>query len=139
MTEAIAYTLLTDRLKLAAAAVDLPVAFKDVSFPAQGLGAKPSEYLEVDFFPNDPTNRMLGKGREMFPGIFQVQLVTTEQVGVAPRYETARQVADFYVKGEVLFGEGAKIKVSKKPAIASALRDNGETRIPITVEYEFFA
>lgn len=137
--EDLAYYLLTERLKAAAQAVSLVVAFKDVTFPADGVSEKPEEYLEVGFFPNEPSNRMVNSGRERFQGIYQITLITTEQIGLEPRLKTARQVADFYVKGESLFGEGGKITISKKPAIGPALRDDGVLRTPITVEYQFFA
>lgn len=137
--EALAYSVLTERLKTAAAAVNLPVAYADVTFPAEGVDTKPSEFLEVAFFVNDPSNRALGSGNERFPGVYQVTLVTVERVGLEPRLEIARQVADFYVKGETLFGATGKVKISKKPYLAGVLRDGGELRIPITVEYEFFA
>lgn len=134
MNEAQAYTLLVERLKVAAEAVNLEIAFKDVEF-----SQPPEEYLLVDYFPNEPSNRMISSGRERFVGIFQIMLVTTEQIGAEPRYETARQVADFYVKGESLFGAAGKIKIFKKPWLANAMRDDKNLRIPITVEYEFFA
>lgn len=137
--DALAYNLLTERLKVAAAAVTLPVAFADVTFPADGVSEKPDEYLEVAFFPNTPSNRAIGSGNERFPGIYQITLVTVERIGLEPRLEIARQVADFYVKGETLFGVGGKIKISRKPYLAGVLRDGGELRIPVTVEYEFFA
>jgi hypothetical protein len=137
--EALAYNLLTERLKVAAAAVALPVAFADVTFPADGVSEKPDEYLEVAFFVNDPSNRAISSGNERFLGIYQVTLVAVERRGLEPRLEIARQVADFYVKGETLHGSNGKVKITKKPYLAGTLRDGGELRIPVTVEYEFFA
>lgn len=136
MTEAEAYSILTEVLKTAAVAANLPIAFADVVFEAD---SKPDLYLEVAFFPNDPGNAAVAKGRERFMGIYQVTLVSVEREGLAPRLEIARQVANFYVKGEKHYSGTGYVKIAKVPAIAPPLRDEQSLRTPISVEYEYFA
>lgn len=139
MSEALAYQKMVDILKVAVIDLGLDVAYADVTYPALGVNQKPSAYLEVSFFVNDPTNFALGNSRERTPGIFQVTLITSEQEGLAPRLEMARQVANYYVKGSKHHWDGGYVKISKRPALAGPLRDGDILRTPISVEYEFFA
>jgi hypothetical protein len=134
-TDAIIMDLLLG--KLAALTPALPIAYPGVNFPPNG-GTKPDSYLQATFVPNRTITRTVGSGHQQHIGILQISVWWKAGAGITKPLDVADRIIKHFAKGTVLQGQGIKVKIGRKPYVASPLQDVGYVQVPVSVEYVSF-
>lgn len=113
----------------------LPVAWPNITF-TPGTGP----YLRVDHLPN-ATTRFLLKGSDphLRQGILQLTVVAPLRQGPSPGTKLAGAVAAHFPADLALFSGGIKVRISKAPSIAPAMKTDVSWDVPVSVTYECFA
>ncbi|MDO6966985.1 phage tail terminator-like protein [Rhizobium alvei] len=116
----------------------LQIAMPGIDFPAAGQ-AKPGNYLQASFLPNDTTNTELGAGQEQHRGIMQVSVYWKNGVGLIKPLEAADRIIDHFAKETKLYKDGLKIVIDRKPYAAPPLQETDRVHVPVTVRYHAFS
>lgn len=113
-----------------------PVAWPNVNFTAPSS----KRYLRVSHLPNT-TDRLYIGSREphQHQGILQVMVVAPLNSGEAAPRAIAAAVADHFPADLRLTSGGVKVRITKRPDIASALTTDTELQIPVSIRYEAHA
>lgn len=92
-------------------------------------------YLSVSHLPNGFAFEGLSSGRT-YQGILQITLVEpTGRAGIKPQ-DDAGGIASHFSKNTKLFGSGVVVTITKNPKTGQSFPGDGETRTPITIEYQ---
>lgn len=137
-TDATILAALLDHLGTLTFTPALQIAMPGIDFPAAGQ-AKPDNYLQAAFLPNDTTNTELGAGQEQHRGILQVSVYWKKGVGHIKPLEAANRIITHFTKGTTLHKDGLKIVIDRKPSAASPLQETDRVQVPVTVRYHAFA
>ncbi|WLS01744.1 phage tail terminator-like protein [Shinella oryzae] len=137
-TDATILAALLDHLGTLSFTPALQIAMPGIDFPAAGQ-AKPDNYLQAAFLPNDTTNTELGAGQEQHRGILQVSVYWKKGVGHIKPLEAANRIINHFAKGTTLHKDGLKIVIDRKPYAASPLQETDRVQVPVTVRYHAFA
>lgn len=137
-TDATILAALLDHLGALSFTPALQIAMPGIDFPAAGQ-AKPDNYLQATFLPNDTTNTELGAGQEQHRGILQVSVYWRKGVGHIKPLEAADRIINHFAKGTTLHKDGLKIVIDRKPFAASPLQETDRVQVPVTVRYHAFA
>lgn len=96
-------------------------------------------YLRVSHLPNTTDRLYQGKnGSHRHQGILQVLVCGALNSGEAAARETAGIIANHFPPGLALHIGHAKVKVTKRANIASALITDTEIQIPVSISYRSF-
>lgn len=128
-------TALFARMALLVLAPALPVAWPNVAFTPPS----PRRYLRVSHLPNTTDRLYQGqKGSHRHQGILQVLVCHPLNSGETAAREIAGTVASHFPAGLKLYSGEAKVKITKRADIASALTTDTEIHIPVSIAYRSF-
>lgn len=113
-----------------------PVAWPNVSFTPPPN----KRYLRVTHLPNTTARLFINSsGKHRHEGILQVTVCAALNSGEAVGREIAGQVASHFAVDARLLANGVSVRITKRPAVASALITDTEIQIPANISYECFA
>lgn len=117
----------------AATITQLPLVYREIP------GEKPTEYIEVDFIPNE-SNRIGLKGSDAMDNMGLYQLSVCKRHG---QYEVvyralAETIAAYFPADTALTFGGTRVEVIKTE-VGRGLPDGPHWRIPVTVYYRAIA
>lgn len=135
-TQARALKALCDKLAALTFSPVLSVAYPGVTFPAQG-GAKPDNYLEVTFLPNQTRQITLGTDPQQVLGLFQVAVMWKAGQGIIKPLDIAASIINHF-NGAVLFENDCRVTVTQAPWAAAPIQETDRVKIPVTIPYQAF-
>lgn len=135
-TQGRALEALCDKLAALVLSPVLPIAYPGVTFPAQGA-AKPDNYLEVTFLPNQTRQVTLGADPQQVLGILQISVMWKSGQGFIKPLDIAASIISHF-KGAVLFKNGCRITVTQEPWASGPIQETDRVKIPVSIPYQAF-
>lgn len=114
---------------LANSALGIPIAWPGTNFTPPSSG----QWLEVSFFPNEPTENGIPDSSSVMPrGNFQVAVVDRPGAGVVAMTKTANDIQALYARGTVLVDP---VRIQRTPYQMQLIKEDDRMMIPVTVPY----
>lgn len=94
-------------------------------------------YLIAQVLLNDPITRGVSDQSARLQGILQITVASpiTRDEGVVPGIEAAGLVAQHFKKGIVMDEEGVRVRIIRRPTVASPFPDGAILRTPVTIPF----
>jgi len=112
---------------------NLAITMPDV-IPPWGAGDAPDRYLSISLFDNRPAWEAIGPGK-LDQGLMQISVVWPRNNGPIEIRTAVQAVLDHFPKALLMRQGTACVKVSGEPWAASALVEESQTMIPVTVPW----
>lgn len=117
--------------KLATIASNLSTAFENVAFtPVEG-----TPYQRVRILPAQPENPTLGDGYYREVGFFEIILFYPLNKGRGAAQAKAEAIKSHFYRGLSMTEGGLVVKVMRTPIIGSAIQDDKNYVLPISINY----
>jgi GH25 family lysozyme M1 (1,4-beta-N-acetylmuramidase) len=114
----------------------LKVAYPNVAFPKSG-DTKPATYLDAHQL-RGPTEGVGISAWDEHQGIWQIDVVYSEQDGLGKPTEIADSVAEWFKRGTRLTNGSVRVDIDEPPQIAAPVVDGSYTRTPVSIRYRVF-
>lgn len=135
-TQARVLKALCDKLAALTFSPVLTVAYPGVTFPAQGA-AKPDNYLEVTFLPNQTRQVTMGTDPQQVLGILQVSVIWKAGQGFIKPLDIAASIISHF-RGAVLLENDCRVTVTQEPWAAAPIQETDRVKIPVSIPYQAF-
>jgi hypothetical protein len=117
--------------KLATIASNLATAYENVSYsPVEGI-----PYQRVRLLPAAPENPTLGDGYYREVGFFEIILFYPINKGRGAAQLKAEAIKAHFARGLAMTESGLTVKVMRTPIVGSAVQDDKNYILPISINY----
>jgi hypothetical protein len=112
-----------------------------IQWPGEALDAMPEDrkFIEIIHLPNE-TSRLLIKGSlpHRYYGIFQPTLHWPIKKGELEMYEQAGLIAAHFPADQKMYYNGVRVRSLKRPTVETAVIEDSDNLVAVTVEYESY-
>lgn len=110
-----------------------PVSWPNVNFTPPAS----KKYLRVTHFPNTTDSGFVSNtSTDEHKGILQITVCAPLNSGESAARDIAGLVVEHFPKGMPLYSDGVKVRIAKRPDVASKITTDTEIQIPVSIRYE---